>query len=388
MDSPKKLFFALSLGAALTVAALSGWRWHSGRVEPVETVPLVRADIESTITATGVLHPSRYVDVGAQVSGKIDRLHVRPGDRVSKGQLLVEIDPSVQQAVVDAGRAGLADLQAQLAEQAAQLVLAEHQVKRQRALHQHAATRKEDVDIAESAHAIALARIRQMQARIEQTRATQRAEEARLGYTRIKAPMAGTVVSVESREGQTLNATYQTPHILRIADLSVMTVRAEVSEADVRGVRAGMPVYFTTFNDAAARGQHPSRRWSSTVRQVLPAPQPLERNQGDASGGPAPASRVVVYPVHFEVGNADGELMPQMTAQVAFVAQQAKDVLAVPLSVLLALPGEATLYQARVLSSNGHIEPRQVRIGVSDGVHAQVLDGLVGDDRLVVGATP
>eukprot|EP01032_Pedospumella_encystans_P001582 gene1582-1837_t len=84
-------------------------------------------------------------------------------------------------------------------------------------------------------------------AQIAQTQATLQADEARLGYTRIFAPMAGTVVSVDAREGQTLNATYQTPNVLRIADLSSMTVWSEVSEADVRRVKPGMAVYFTTL---------------------------------------------------------------------------------------------------------------------------------------------
>ncbi|MFS2055965.1 efflux RND transporter periplasmic adaptor subunit, partial [Variovorax sp. CT11-76] len=121
-------------------------------------------------------------------------------------------------------------------------------------------TREEDVQSAEASVASAAARIDNLAAQIAQTQATLQADEARLGYTRIFAPMAGTVVSVDAREGQTLNATYQTPNVLRIADLSSMTVWSEVSEADVRRVKPGMAVYFTTL------GAADQRRWSGTVR--------------------------------------------------------------------------------------------------------------------------
>src|SRR5690606_19731908 len=154
-----------------------------------------------------------------------------------------------------------------------------------------------------------------LRAQIDQTQASQRAEEARLGYTRIYASMAGTVVSVEAREGQTLNATYQTPNILRIADLSGMTVWTEVSEADVRRVKAGMPVFFTTLGGS----DEMARRWESTVRQVLPTPPVAPASEGGAA--PA-ATKAVVYTVLFDVDNTDGELMPQMTAQVAFITAE------------------------------------------------------------------
>lgn len=391
---PTQKFVALlSVAIALAASAVGVWWWQSRIVAPVQTVTVERFDLESNITATGTLQPRRYVDVGAQVSGTILRLHAQPGDRVKEGQLLVEIDASVQQAVVDAGRAALADLSGQLAEQQTQLKLAQRQLARQRQLDADQATRAEDVQSAEASHDGASARVAQLQARIEQTRATQRAEETRLGYARIYAPMAGTVISVEPREGQTLNATYQTPHILRIADLSAMTVWAEVSEADVHGVRAGMPAWFTTLGQpsgAVAGLSLPAgtpRRWRGQVRQVLPAPPSAERRAGEAGNAPADATgRVVVYTALFDVDNADGVLLPRMTAQVAFVAAAAPDVLAVPLEALEPVHGEPGVFQARVRGEDGRIDLRRVRIGVSDGVRAQVLEGLADGDHVLAGA--
>jgi len=372
---------------AIAVAAAVLWWWQARPTVVYQTQAITRGDVEATVTAIGTLQPRSYVDVGAQVSGLIQRLPVAPGSVVKKGQLLVEIDPSVQQATVDAGRAALAGLRAQRTDQQAQQRLAVQQLARQQQMAAEGATRSEDLQTAEATLASTAAKVAHLDAQIAQTQATQRAEEARLGYTRIFAPMAGTVVSVEAREGQTLNATYQTPNILRIADLSAMTVWTEVSEADVRRVKAGLPVYFTTLGglDGAA-----PRRWTARVRQVLPAP-PVPEGQagGKAAAGSAPgAAKAVVYTVLFDVDNTDGELMPQMTAQVGFVTAQAQGVIAVPLAALTAVEGEQGAYTARVLGAAGKPAVRPVRVGIRSRHLAEVREGLAEGDRLVVGEKP
>lgn len=369
--------------AGLGVAAAGLW-WAQRPAMAYQTEAVARADIEATVTAIGTLQPRRYVDVGAQVSGQITRLRVEPGARVAKGDLLVEIDPSVQRATVDAGRAQLAGLRAQLAEQQAQHRLAGQQLARQRQLSRDDATREEDVQTAEANLAMAAARIDHLRAQIDQTQATLKADEARLGYTRIYAPMAGTVVSVEAREGQTLNAAYQTPNILRIADLSAMTVWTEVSEADVRRVRQGMPVYFTTLGSA---GQARPRRWSGTVRQVLPAPSASQAPAGGTAAAPVPATKAVAYTVLFDVGNEDAELMPQMTAQVVFVTASAAQALTVPLTGVKE-GGDGQGHVARVLDARGRPEQRSVKLGVRSRHQAQVLEGLAEGERVIVGETP
>lgn len=364
---------------SLCAAAGAGLLWGRGEPMDVDSVLVARGTIESSVSALGVLQPRHYVDVGAQVSGQILRLHVQPGDVVKRGQLLVEIDPSVQRATVDAGRASLAGLRAQRDDQQAQHVLAQQQHARQRQMAADGATRDEDVQAAQAALASAGARVRQLEAQIAQTQATLKADEARLGYTSIYAPMAGTVVSVEAREGQTLNATYQTPNVLRVADLSSMTVWSEVSEADVRRIKTGMPVYFTTLGES-------QRRWQGHVRQLLPAPPVPESKTGsDSSAKPsAAASKVVVYTALFDVDNADGELMPQMTAKVAFVEYAEKDALSVPLAALVPVAGSSDRFTARVLRPDGKVEVRQLRVGVRNRLAAQVLEGAQAGDRIVI----
>jgi len=366
----------------IPVVAYAAWQIMPPGRDRFATVQVTRGDIESSVTALGTLQPRRYVDVGAQASGQIRKIHVEVGDVVKEGQLLVEIDPSTQKAKLDAGRFSIENLKAQLQEQRAQHELAQQKYQRQQHLAAGGATREEDVQTARAELKATQARIDMFQAQIRQAEASLRSDQAELGYTRIYAPMAGTVVALDAREGQTLNAQQQTPLILRIAKLSPMTVWAEVSEADIGHVKPGMTAYFTTLSG----GQ---RRWSSTVRQILPVPpKPLDQT---SQGGGSPANtsksgsaRVVLYTVLLDVDNADNALMAEMTTQVFFVADQVKDVLTAPVA---ALQGSTTanLQTAQVIAANGAIQQREVRTGISDRLKVQIVDGLNEGDHLLIG---
>lgn len=369
--------WAFALVAVLALAALAAQAGRSS--EQFETVAVEQGDIRATVAAVGTLKPSRYVDVGAQVSGQITALPVAPGDQLEQGQLLVEIDPSVQQATVDAGRASLAAFRAQLAEQQAQLVLARQQLTRQRQLERQQASRQEDIQIAQANLATAQARVAHVQAQMEQTQATLKADEARLGYTRIYAPMSGTVIGVQAREGQTLNATYQTPTILRIADLGTMTVWTSVSEADIRRIKPGMAVSFTTLGE---QGQTQARQWQAKVRQVLPAPEGSA--QEETSAAATTATKAIMYTVLFDVDNEDGALMPQMTAQVLFEIDRADQALLVPLVALRADPQHGPdAFKVPVLEQ-GKLQEKPVSLGVRNRHQVQVLDGLAKGEQVVL----
>ncbi|PAW49978.1 efflux transporter periplasmic adaptor subunit [Pseudomonas moraviensis] len=366
----------------IPVVAYAAWQIMPPGRERFATVQVSRGDIESSVTALGTLQPRRYVDVGAQASGQIQKIHVEVGDVVKEGQLLVEIDPSTQKAKLDAGRFSIENLKAQLQEQRAQHELAQQKYQRQQHLAAGGATREEDVQTARAELKATQARVDMFQAQIRQAEASLRSDQAELGYTRIYAPMAGTVVALDAREGQTLNAQQQTPLILRIAKLSPMTVWAEVSEADIGHVKPGMTAYFTTLSG----GQ---RRWSSTVRQILPVPpKPLDQT---SQGGGSPASssksgsaRVVLYTVLLDVDNADNALMAEMTTQVFFVANQAKGVLTAPVAALQGSTS-ANLQTAQVVAANGDIQQREVRTGISDRLKVQIVDGLNEGDHLLIG---
>lgn len=363
--SPFRRF--LPFGVALTLALAAGSYWLSrdanGATGAAQTVTVGRGAIEDTITALGTLQPVEYVDVGAQVSGQLLKLHVALGDQVEEGQLLAEIDPRVSEAKVLASEAQLNSQRAQFRQAEAELRLARLQMQRQQALFAENATSREALESAEAQLAVRAAAIDALKAQIAQTEAGLEQDRTNLGYTKIYAPLAGTVVSQSAKQGQTLNANQQAPLIVQVADLSRMTVQTQVSEADIGRLRVGMPVYFTTL------GQE--RRWQANLRQILPTP--------------TVTNNVVLYNAEFEVDNPDGRLMTQMSAQVFFVNAQADDVLTVPVSVLQGRgrpDAQGTRHRLTVLEGGKPVE-REVLIGLRDRVHAQVLDGLREGEQLL-----
>lgn len=371
------LLLALAAGFALWQHQATGNTTATDYV----TRKVVRADIEQTVTATGILQPRDYVDVGTQVSGVLKTLHVEIGDAVQAGQLLAEIDPTVYLSRVEAGRAQLAGQKAQLAERRARLVFAQRQFDRQQALSADDATSTEELQLAEADLETARAQIVAIEAQIQQTESELRGDEANLGYARIFAPMAGTVVSLEAKQGQTLNANQQTPLILRIADLSTMTVRAQVSEADVTRLRPYMEAYFTTLGN-------PRQRWHGRLERVLPTPTIV--------------NNVVLYDALFDVANPDGRLLTSMTAQVFFVVASVEAALLVPLAALQPLAATAhergnerrttvgtptaSRYRVEVLDNHGRVTERDISVGVSNRIQAEVLDGLVEGEQVLLGA--
>ncbi|MFG6177699.1 efflux RND transporter periplasmic adaptor subunit [Halomonas sp. THAF12] len=357
---PKTTLSLLIIVALLLVA---GWRWGLASAPVVEwqTAQVERGDVEEVVTALGTLEPKDYVDVGAQVSGQLTDLYVDVGDSVEAGQLLAEIDASVQQTQVEAGLAELEALRAQLEQRQAELELARLQYQRQQRLRAADATSDDTYQTARSTLAVNRAQIKVLEAQIRQKQASVEGDQANLGYARIYAPRSGTVVSLEAREGQTLNANQTTPTLMRIADLSIMTVSTQVSEADVDRLTAGMPVYFNTLGNDRVR-------YDSTLRQVLPTPEVV--------------NNVVLYTAEFDVDNDDGRLMSGMTAQAFFVVEAADDALSVPVAAVQRTDGQA---RVRVLDAQGNPQPREVEIGFNNRVRTVITRGLDEGDRVVLG---
>lgn len=357
---------ALLIGTALYYYGGVG-RDRGAKSAPPSAV-VVRGDIENLVSATGTIRPREYVDVGAQVSGQLRRIHVQVGDYVKEGDLLAEIDVTVYKAKVDASRAQLKYQKAQKIDKEAQLVLAELNYRRQKGLYESDATSLESYQSAEATWKSSLAQLEMIKAQIEQLESTLRADEANLNYTQIYAPMTGTIVSITARQGQTLNTNQQAPTILRIADLSVMTIKAQVSEADVNRLRKGMGVYFTTLGS--------DKRWMSQLDKVEPTP--------------TTTNNVVLYNALFDVENSEGRLMSDMTTQVFFVVSSAKDVLLVPMGALELQRGKkAKQGIVRVVTLEGAIEERMVEVGVTSRLQAEILSGVKEGERvMVVGVKP
>ncbi|MFA5678480.1 MAG: efflux RND transporter periplasmic adaptor subunit [Pseudomonas sp.] len=333
------------------------------------TTPVERSDIEDSVTALGTLEPLNYVDVGTQVSGQLKVLHVIEGAQVEEGQLLAEIDPTIYLAKVEATEAQLENLKAQLTDREATQILARLQSERQHNLIKLDATSQEAVEQADASLRSATAQIAALKAQIRQLESQLKEARADLNYTRIHAPMSGTVVDQLANQGQTLNANQTAPIVVQIADLSTMTVRTQVSEADITQLEEGMPVWFTTL------GQ-PDVRREGVLRQILPTPEVV--------------NNVVLFNALFDVPNPDGKLLPQMSAQVFFVRASAENALSVPVSALKPVArqaqdeaGAGKQFRVQVLV-NGQPLERIITVGVMTRVSAEVLDGLKEGDEVVI----
>ncbi|WP_147693812.1 efflux RND transporter periplasmic adaptor subunit [Vogesella mureinivorans] len=308
----KRMALAGGIVAALAAAGWYGWQHYHAQEDALArylTATVQQGDIEDLVTATGSLQPSDYVDVGAQVSGQLEKIYAEVGSVVKKGDLLAEIDSTVYSATVDARRAALKNLQATQQARESDLKLAEQQLQRQQNLARDSATSEDSLQQAQASVRSALAQLASVKAQIEQAESTLRVDETSLKYAQILAPMDGVVVSISLKQGQTINASQSSPTLLRIADLSTMTVQTQVSEADVTRLRPGMPLYFTTLGSR-------NRRYQGELRKVEPTPT-VNNN-------------VVLYNALFDVKNQQRNLLPQMTAQVFFVAAEAHDTLVVP----------------------------------------------------------
>jgi len=332
------------------------------------TATVQRGDIESTVVAAGIVQPVKYVDVGAQTSGMLKSLKVQRGDHVEKGQLLAEIDPALADTALTSSNAALSSMTSQRAVKQAALVLAKAQLVRSDELFAALVISASDHDIARASYAAALADAASVSAQMRQANAAVDTGKTNLGYTKIMAPMAGEVVSITLLEGQTLNANQSAPNLLRIADISTVTVWSQVSEADIVDVKPGQVAYFTVLGSP--------RRWSGKVRQVLPTPELI--------------NNVVFYDVLFDIPNPEGQLKIQMTAQVFIVLAQAKGVLFVP-AAAISNASEGSVIKVQVLKPDGTLETRTIKIGIKSELSAEVTAGLNEKEQVVIGgktATP
>ena len=357
----------------LTVASLvaGGFYWYAAAQKPqrdsLRPIAITRGTIEEVVTAQGKLEAKQYVDVGTQVSGQLKKIHVDIGDAVTKGELLAEIDPRVYQAQVEANEARIDSLKAQLNQQKAELTLAEQNLKRNQNLIAINAVSQQALQESESQAAVARAQVESITAQIQETESNLRGNRTNLGFTKIYAPMAGTITTMPAREGQTLNANQSAPTILQIANLDTMTVRANVAEADVNRLKEGMAVYFTTLGNT-------ERRWQGKVRQILPSPQIV--------------NDVVLYDVLIDVKNEGRHLMTGMTTQVFFIFGKAENATIIPAEALTRpVPSEdnelGKAYRVSVATESGR-EQRVVRIGLQTRTQAEVKDGLKAGDRILV----
>ncbi|OAE49114.1 efflux transporter periplasmic adaptor subunit [Agrobacterium tumefaciens] len=337
-------------------------------------------DIEEVVLATGVLEPLELVRVGAQASGRIEHLAVKIGDIVEAGQLVAEIDSQTRRNTLRDREAALANIRAAHAARRAGLVKAEKDFERERDLLAGGSTPRAQYDAAVATRDNARAEVQALEAQITQAQVALESAGVELGYTRITAPIAGTVVAIVTDEGQTVNALQTAPTIVMIARLDTMTVRADISEADVVRVRRGLPVWFSILGD-------PKRRFDGELRQVEPAPASIANESNAAASRINSTNGAVYYTGLIDVANADGILRPSMTAQVSIVLSRVSGTVLVPLSAVEGAPRAGDTARVRILDAVGEVQIRQVQVGIDNGADIQILGGLQAGETIVLGAS-
>lgn len=378
----RKRAFLLSAGllaVAGGAALLRPWtQFGRDGVGPVITVQARQGDIEDAVLASGTLEPARLVSVGAQVSGRLVALNVALGERVEAGQLVGEIDSVPQENAVRKAQATLASLQAQRARARAMLRQAQLAHRRQAdILSGHAGT-QQDYEVAEAAHEGLKADLANLEAQIEGASVDVAVARTNLGYTRITAPIDGTVVAIVTRQGQTVISAQAAPTIVKLADLATMSVKAKVSEADVGRLKPGTPVVLTPL-------AQPDRRYETSLRTIDPAPDQIlaeasAANQASSAG--QGANEAIYFNARFEIDNPDGLLRPLMTAQVSFVLARVRGAILVP-TAAVRRSGDGR-GQVTVLDGEGRPQDRPVRTGLAVGTDIQIVDGVRAGEAVVL----
>lgn len=326
--------------------------------------------IAETVTSTGTVQIVDTVTVGTQVSGIIKSIHVDFNDKVKKGALLAEIDPTLLQATADQIRGSLAQSQANLTYQTANF-------DRQKKLYQVGAISKSDYDNAASAYNSARANVQSIEAQL-------RSANQNLSYTKIYSPLDGVVLSRNVSVGQTVAASFNTPTLFVIAkDITKMQVNASVDEADISHVAVGQKATFTV--DA-----YLNNVFNGTV--------------GTIRIDPTVSSNVVTYPTLINVDNSAEKLMPGMTATITIFSKEVDSALLIPVKAtkftLTADPGkdykieplketvEKDMHTKTVWVLNGKVlEQKKIITGLNDNTHIQVLSGLNKTDSVVTDMT-
>lgn len=333
-----------------------------------------RSDIMQTVNATGEIAAAQLVDVGAQASGQIKKLYVKLGQQVKKGDLIADIDSTTQLNTLNTNKAKLDTYRAQLVSAQIALKMKQRAFDRERALMGQDATSKADFDNAQDNLAAARANVAELKSQIRQTQIAINTSEADLGYTRITAPMDGTVVSIPVEEGQTVNSSQNTPTIVQLADLSKMLNKMQIAEGDMSKVKAGMHLTFTTLADN-------NKVRKATLEAVDPGLTKMSQGSYDTSTDTTDTA--IYYYARALVPNDDGTLHIGMTTQNNIFVKSVKNVLTVSNQAIRHNRGKKVV---KVLGDNQQVQEKQIETGITDGMRTEVKSGLKEGDRVVLSA--
>ncbi|WP_058911954.1 efflux RND transporter periplasmic adaptor subunit [Entomohabitans teleogrylli] len=378
ISSTRRIFLALAI-LVFSIIAVSLYLWLQPSPREWLTVPVRRGEIQSIISVIGKIEAVERVNIGAQVSGQLKSLKVKIGDHVKKGQLIAEIDSLPQRNELRNAEAALQVARAELQRREAALKRQQSAFRRQQRMLREDASSQQNYEEVSEALAGAKADLTAQQARIVQAQIEVDKKRLDLSYTRIMAPMDGTVIAIITKQGQTVNSNQSAPTIARLARLDTMTVRAQISEVDINSIRHGQKVWFTIFPE-------PEKRYAATLRMIELAPESMMKQDAGSgtndSASPTATNSAVYYHALLDIPNPDNKLRIAMTAQVSFLRQSASNALLIPLQAMKKGPNNRPYVE--VINQSGVPEIHFITTGITDHVDIQVLDGLRPGDNVVL----
>ena len=373
----KKRFFIL-LG--LLVAGGATYYFFSSNSKQETTYlteSVTRGNVEKTVVASGSVESVNEVDVGAQVSGKITKLYVKLGQEIKKGEMIADIDSTTQINTLNTKKAALVSYQAQLKAKKTAYDVALSSYNRLSKLYTQKATSLDSLNTAKSTLDNAKAEMEAIEANIKQAEIEVNTAETNVGYTKITAPMDGTVISVPVSEGQTVNANQTTPTIVTIADLSKMKIKPEISEGDITKVKAGQEVSFTILSDNQTV-------YHSVIDSVDPANTTTSDSSSTSSSTSSSSSSTtsaIYYYANVLIDNPDRTLRIGMTTENNIKIANAKDVLLVSNMAIQKRDGKSFV---NVLNDKNQPEQREVETGVQNDFKTEIKSGLNEGEKVIV----
>ncbi len=372
----KKRFFIL-LGLLLAAGAAYYFFSSNSKQETTYlTESVTRGNVEKTVVASGSVESVNEVDVGAQASGKITKLYVKLGQEIKKGEMIADIDSTTQINTLNTKKAALVSYQAQLKAKKTAYDVALSSYNRLSKLYTQKATSLDSVNTAKSTLDNAKAEMEAIEANIKQAEIEVNTAETNVGYTKITAPMDGTVISVPVSEGQTVNANQTTPTIVTIADLSKMKIKPEISEGDITKVKAGQEVSFTILSDSQTV-------YHSVIDSVDPANTTTSDSSSTSSLSSSSSSTTsaIYYYANVLIDNPDRTLRIGMTTENNIKIANAKDVLLVSNMAIQKRDGKSFV---NVLNDKNQPEPREVETGVQNDFKTEIKSGLNEGEKVIV----
>ena len=374
----KKRFFIL-LGLAVAAGASYYFFSSNNKQETTYlTESVTRGNVEKTVVASGSVESVNEVDVGAQASGKITKLYVKLGQEIKKGEMIADIDSTTQINTLNTKKAALVSYQAQLKAKRTAYDVALSSYNRLSKLYTQKATSLDSVNTAKSTLDNAKAEMEAIEANIKQAEIEVNTAETNVGYTKITAPMDGTVISVPVSEGQTVNANQTTPTIVTIADLSKMKIKPEISEGDITKVKAGQEVSFTILSDSQTV-------YHSVIDSVDPAntttSDSSSTSSSTSSSSSSSTSSAIYYYANVLIDNPDRTLRIGMTTENNIKIANAKDVLLVSNMAIQKRDGKSFV---NVLNDKNQPEQREVETGVQNDFQTEIKSGLNEGEKVIV----